>query len=153
MNNKEQEALELAFTLHAGQLDKQGKPYILHVLRVAFACFIGATENVFIAALLHDTVEDCGLELREISVRFGERIATAVDHLSRRSRESYTAYIARLKNDAIAIRVKRADLNDNLLESRIGTLPEEDQQRLRRRYAKALKMFETPAPGQQEGAG
>jgi len=141
MSPKEIEALEFAVDRHAGQLDKQGKPYILHVLRVGFENYERASENVFVAALLHDVVEDCGVTLAEIENRWGNRIATAVEHLSRRKDESYAAYIDRLKQDVIAVRVKKADLADNLMASRIESLPLDDQKRLGRRYNKALKVL------------
>jgi (p)ppGpp synthase/HD superfamily hydrolase len=141
MNDKEMEALEFAFERHAGQVDKQDKPYILHVLRVAFENYANCSENVFISALLHDVVEDCNVPLKQIEKRFGKRIAEAVDHLSRRSKESYSAYILRLRGDQIAVRVKTADLSDNLRESRIGTLPEKDQKRLRKKYGQALALL------------
>lgn len=138
MNEKEMSALEFAFECHAGQVDKQGKPYILHVLRVAFANFTGCTENTFIAALLHDVVEDCGVKIGEIEAHWGVRIAEAVDHLSRRKDESYSSYIERVKEDHIAVRVKITDLIDNMLWFRIETLPEKERKSLSRRYSKTL---------------
>jgi (p)ppGpp synthase/HD superfamily hydrolase len=141
MSPKEMEALEFAVEHHAGQLDKQGKPYILHVLRVALENFTNCSENVFVAALLHDVVEDCGVKIGEIEQRWGVRIADAVDHLSRRKGESYSAYIERLREDHIAVRVKMADLTDNLMCSRIGSLSDDDQKRLGRRYSKALSQL------------
>lgn len=141
LSPKETEALEFALTAHQDQTDKQGKPYILHVLRVAFSVFEHSTENVLIAALLHDVVEDCEIDLGEIATRFGERVAQAVDHLSRRRGESYSAYILRLKTDNVARRVKLADLADNLDEARMGQIDVKDQKRLRKRYVKAVEVL------------
>jgi (p)ppGpp synthase/HD superfamily hydrolase len=139
LNHKESEALDFVFNAHQNQIDKQGKPYVLHVLRVAFSVFEHSTENVFIAALLHDTVEDCGVNLTEVEVRFGHRVALAVDSLTRRPKETYTDYIQRVKQDAVAVKVKLADLADNMDESRMSQLDEETQKRLRKRYAKAVE--------------
>jgi (p)ppGpp synthase/HD superfamily hydrolase len=122
-------------------VDKQGKPYILHVIRVAMSVLPGSSENVLIAALMHDVVEDCGITVEALAVQFGPRIAAAVDKLSRRKGEAYGPYILRLKGDIIAKRVKIADLEDNLLESRIGKLAEDEQRRLRKRYVKALAIL------------
>ena len=141
MSPKEVEALEFAYERHSGQVDKQGKPYILHVLRVAFENFEHATENVFVSAILHDVVEDCGVSVEQVRDRWGDRIAQAVDALSRRKGESYSAYIDRLKEDRVAVRVKLADLEDNLMESRIGALPQEEQKRLRRKYEHAIDVL------------
>ena len=106
MSPKEAEALELAFDCHKDQVDKSGKPYTLHVLRVAFDNVAGCTENVLCAALLHDVVEDRGVPIQYIKAKFGVRVAAAVDHLSRRRGESYLGYIRRCGEDAIARRVK-----------------------------------------------
>lgn len=141
LNLRESEALEFAFNAHQGQTDKQGKPYILHVLRVAFSVFEHSTENVLIAALLHDTVEDTQATLLDIEARFGGRVTAAVDHLTRRPRETYTDYIQRVKQDAVAVKVKLADLVDNMDESHISQLDEETQKRLRKRYTKAVEFL------------
>jgi (p)ppGpp synthase/HD superfamily hydrolase len=144
LNPRESEALEFAFDAHKAQIDKQGKPYILHVLRVAFSVFEHSTENVLIAALLHDTVEDTNVTLLDIEARFGDRVTAAVDHLTRRPRETYPDYIQRLKLDPIAVKVKTADLADNMNETRMSLLDEDTQKRLRRRYAKAVEAL-TPS--------
>jgi GTP diphosphokinase / guanosine-3',5'-bis(diphosphate) 3'-diphosphatase len=48
-------AIALAAERHAGQTDKVGEPYILHVLRVMLQM---PDEESRIAAVLHDIVED-----------------------------------------------------------------------------------------------
>ena len=111
-----EDAIVLAAAAHRGQFDKAGMPYILHPLRVMQR--VEAYEER-IAAVLHDTVEDGGVELRLIRHRFGERIADAVDALSRRIGESYSEFIARCAGDPIARVVKLADLYDNLDRTRI----------------------------------
>lgn len=77
------EAVAWAVSLHAGQVRKgTGIPYVAHVLAVAtIALEHGADEDVAIAAVLHDAVEDCGGErTRElIAARFGGRVARIVD--------------------------------------------------------------------------
>lgn len=77
------EAVAWATALHAGQVRKgTGIPYVAHVIAVAcIALEHGADEEVAIAAVLHDAVEDCGGErTRElIAARFGGRVARIVD--------------------------------------------------------------------------
>ena len=56
------DALALARRLHAGQVDKIGRPKAEHVERVArrlVELFPDATPEQVQAALLHDTLEDC----------------------------------------------------------------------------------------------
>lgn len=74
------EAVAFATAAHAGQCRKlSGIPYILHPMEVsAIAATMSNSEDLLIAALLHDTVEDCGVEPAEIKRRFGARVAALV---------------------------------------------------------------------------
>jgi (p)ppGpp synthase/HD superfamily hydrolase len=57
-------------------------PYIAHLMGVASLVLeAGGDEDLAIAALLHDVVEDCGGPpmLQEIRHKFGERVAKVVD--------------------------------------------------------------------------
>jgi (p)ppGpp synthase/HD superfamily hydrolase len=78
-----EQALLYATQKHSSQVKKgTGVPYISHLLGVASLTLdAGADEDVAIAALLHDVVEDCGgiERLDEIRNRFGERVARIVD--------------------------------------------------------------------------
>jgi (p)ppGpp synthase/HD superfamily hydrolase len=68
---------------HAGQTRKASTiPYIAHLLGVASLVLeAGGDEDLAIAALLHDVVEDCGGApmLKEIRRCFGSRVAKVVD--------------------------------------------------------------------------
>ena len=68
---------------HAGQTRKTTTvPYIAHLMGVAsLALEYGGDEDLAIAALLHDVVEDCGgaAVLKEVKRRFGSRVAKIVD--------------------------------------------------------------------------
>jgi (p)ppGpp synthase/HD superfamily hydrolase len=76
-------ALVFASKKHAGQTRKKTQaPYISHLLIVAgLVLEAGGDEDLAIAALLHDTVEDCGGApvLKEIRRRFGKRVAHVVE--------------------------------------------------------------------------
>jgi len=76
-------ALLFATRKHAGQSRKgTAVPYVAHLLSVAGLVFeAGGDEDLAIAALLHDVVEDCGGApmLREIRRRFGKRVAHVVE--------------------------------------------------------------------------
>lgn len=80
MYEKLNEAITFAAESHAGQVRKMSNtPYILHPLEVA--SIIGTMtndEDVLIAGLLHDTVEDCGVDPAEIKRKFGARAAALV---------------------------------------------------------------------------
>ena len=68
---------------HSGQVRKgTPAPYISHVIGVASLVLeVGGDEDLAIAALLHDVVEDCGgaSMLKEVRRRFGKRVAHVVE--------------------------------------------------------------------------
>ena len=76
-------ALDYAARVHARQTRKKtGRPYIGHLMSVAALVIeYGGDEEMAIAALLHDAVEDQGglPRLREIDRKFGKRVAHIVD--------------------------------------------------------------------------
>lgn len=76
-------ALIFAAQKHAGQTRKKTQaPYISHLLIVAgLVLEAGGDEDLAIAALLHDVVEDCGGApmLKEVRRRFGKRVAHVVE--------------------------------------------------------------------------
>ncbi|MCQ2413462.1 MAG: HD domain-containing protein [Clostridia bacterium] len=54
-------------------------PYILHPMEVASVIgTLTSDEDVLIAGLLHDTVEDCGVDPCEIREKFGPRVSALV---------------------------------------------------------------------------
>ena len=79
-------AYELAKALHEGQFRVSGEPYISHPVAVAeIAVGLGLDTDSICAALLHDTVEDCGnnIDLPTIKKEFGEDVASLVDGLTK----------------------------------------------------------------------
>lgn len=80
-------AIAFAATAHAGQLRKGGlTPYIVHPLEVMQLVQQHATgevtEDMLIAAVLHDVVEDTPVGLETIERRFGKGVAGLVDELT-----------------------------------------------------------------------
>src|SRR5208337_1436768 len=78
-----QRAFRYAAEKHAGQTRKQSAvPYLSHLMAVASLVLeAGGDEDMAIAALLHDVVEDCGglPRLREVRKQFGPRVAKIVE--------------------------------------------------------------------------
>ena len=75
-----------AKAMHDGQKRQSGEPYIIHPVAVAeIVASLGLDTDSIIAALLHDTVEDCGdkTNISEISKRFGTVVAELVDGLTK----------------------------------------------------------------------
>lgn len=123
-------AIRIAIRVHEGAVDRYGVPYILHPLRVMRSVRTG-TEAVI--AVLHDTVEDTALTLDELRREgFSEEIVQAIDALSRREGESYEEYMERVCENPAAVRVKIADLEDNMDLCRYPNITDADVERLRR---------------------
>lgn len=80
MSERYTKALVYAANAHEGQLRKIDKsPYIFHPLEVsAIINTLTDNEDVAIAGLLHDTVEDCGTTYREIEENFGIEVSLLV---------------------------------------------------------------------------
>jgi len=78
-----QRAFRYAAEKHTGQTRKQtAVPYLSHLMAVASLVLeAGGDEDMAIAALLHDVVEDCGGMPRLLEVRrqFGSRVAKIVE--------------------------------------------------------------------------
>ncbi len=83
---KIRDAYEYAAALHEGQFRNSGEPYITHPLAVAeIVAGLELDTDSICAALLHDTVEDCGdkTNCREITKRFGNDVALLVEGLTK----------------------------------------------------------------------
>ena len=86
-------AYKVAEKAHQDQKRVSGEPYINHCLAVAAILIdLGMPAEVISAALLHDTVEDTSVTLRDLQRDFGDTVANLVDgvtkltHLPRVSR-------------------------------------------------------------------
>ena len=79
-----QRALAFASVRHRGQRrSSDSAPFILHPLEVAqLLRSHGHRDEVVAAAILHDVVEDTGVEPAEIAERFGPEVAGLVDVLT-----------------------------------------------------------------------
>lgn len=146
-------ALMIAIRTHADQRDKQGAPYLLHVLRVVEA--VG--DDAKVVAALHDVFEDSDHGLDDATVQtagLSRDEAVGIALLTRQPDETYAEYIqfmadnVKLRGGTIACEVKLADLRDNL-----GRIPAEcDPKRtpmeaaltapLKARYEKAIAILE-----------
>lgn len=119
-------AFEFAAEKHRTQTRKASIiPYITHLMGVASLVLeAGGDEDLAIAALLHDVVEDCGGEkmLKQVQRRFGKRVAHIVDGCTDAYvipkppwRERKVSYINRLKKeDADTRLVSAADKLNNV---------------------------------------
>ncbi len=82
--DKIKKAYLLAKNLHEGQYRESGEPFVSHPIAVAeIVAKLELDTDSICAALLHDTVEDCGVDIKEIEKEFGGETAMLVDGLTK----------------------------------------------------------------------
>lgn len=129
-------AIALACRVHAGQVDKSGKPYILHPLRLMLKF---DDEDAQVVSVLHDVVEDSDATLEDLrALGISEDAIEAIDCLSKRPGEQYNDFISRIIPNELARKVKIADIEDNLDLTRLPKLSEKDLLRVAK-YHQALR--------------
>jgi guanosine-3',5'-bis(diphosphate) 3'-pyrophosphohydrolase len=89
-NLAERELVERAYRVaeeaHHDQIRHSGKPYITHCLEVAgILAEMRAPAEVIAAGLLHDTVEDTKITLKDLRTDFGDTVANLVDGVTKLS--------------------------------------------------------------------
>lgn len=132
-------AIKLAEKYHQGQVDKAGKPYIGHPLRVLEGV---ETLEEKVLAVLHDVLEDCDVSPEQlIKEGIPKELVEKLIILCKRNNEDYFHYINRIKNDKAAINVKLSDLRDNMDLNRLKQITEKDIDRLEK-YKKAKEILE-----------
>ena len=133
-------ALSIAQTAHKGQVDKAGIDYIQHPIHVAS---LVTTEEEKAVALLHDVIEDSDITLTDLlNQGVPEHVLKAVSILTKDKKLTYQDYLARIKTNEIATKVKLADLKHNSDLSRISKPTAKDIERVEK-YKKAIKYLST----------
>jgi len=96
-----------------------------------------------IVGVLHDAVEDSDLTLDQlVEAGFGAQIVAAIDAITKREGEAYETYLERVMANPIALRVKIADMTDNMNIARIAEPTPKDWQRLEK-YRKILPKLQS----------
>ncbi len=141
-------AYQVASDKHSGQKRQSGEPYITHPLAVAqILAEMGLGPRAIAAALLHDTVEDTGYALSELTDSFGDEVAMLVDGVTKLDKVKYgeSAQAETVRKMIVAmskdIRVLLIKLADRLHNARTwGFVPPEKAER------KARETLEIYAP-------
>ncbi len=105
--------IRLAVKGHAGQFDKGGNPYILHVLKVMDNLH-SDDEELQCIAIGHDLIEDTRVTAKEM-LRQGmsPRVVTAIEMLTKRKGQTDEEYLGLILSSIDCMRVKKADLQHN----------------------------------------
>jgi guanosine-3',5'-bis(diphosphate) 3'-pyrophosphohydrolase len=143
-------AFELSCLHHDGQLRQSGEPFVHHPWSVARICGqLRQPEDVIIAALLHDVVEDTEATAEQIEERFGRDVRVLVEGVTKLSKiqfssreeaeaENYRKMILSMAEDIRVIVIKLADRLHNMRT--LSALGKQKQQQ------KARETLEVYAP-------
>ncbi len=119
-------AFDVAVDAHKTMRRKSGEPYILHPLAVARICAdeIGLGPTSIICALLHDTVEDTTITLKNIENLFNSDVKKIIDGLTKLSgvfdlstssqAENFRKMLLTIPEDIRVILIKLADRLHNM---------------------------------------
>ena len=113
-------ALTFASERHSGQFRDDGTPYIIHPLRMAChatdICI--KDENIMVAILLHDVVEDCGVPLEGLP--FNDKVKEIVRYVTieyvanEEKKKAKDRYFKNMIYQPEALIVKGLDRYDNM---------------------------------------
>ena len=144
------DAHEFAVRAHAGQTRASGEEYVNHTIEVAtILAQLRLDTDTIVAGLIHDTIEDTEIALRDLNERFGPQVAAIVDGVTKLGRvrfrsateqqvENYRKMLLSMASDARVILVKLADRLHNMRT--LEHLPENKRRRI------ALETREIYAP-------
>ena len=111
---------------HEGQTRASGEPYVMHAVAVAtILAELHLDVTTVAAALLHDVLEDTGVEHAQLKERFGDEIAALVDGVTKlgkiewqsreeRQAESLRKMFLAMANDIRIVLIKLADRLHNM---------------------------------------
>ena len=133
-------AMKTAYNAHLGQLDYNDVPYIFHPYHLAEQM---DDEISCTVALLHDVVEDTSLTFADLEQIFPKQVIEIVMLLTHDEKVDYFDYIRKIKTNAIATKVKLADIEHNSNEERsIGSnLSREQLLYWKEKYARAKELL------------
>lgn len=146
---KEIMTLDLAIAIVAnafiGKYDKAGKPYILHCLAVMNGVKKFNNEELCIAAVCHDLIEDTDFTFDDLIMRGASpRVIKILKFVTRSPGKSYQEEIDDICTDYDAIRVKMSDLEHNSDITRLKGVRDKDIERIIK-YNKAYNQLKEAA--------
>ena len=133
-------AFDIVSNAFDGVLDKGGKPYIGHLIRVANGVLGNSLirESLTVIGLLHDLIEDTDWTAEDLRKEFPDDIVDAVVALTKVDGISYDDYIDGVMANELATYVKLSDLKDNMDVTRLPELGDYEIKRLKK-YHKTFK--------------
>ncbi len=144
------QAYLLARGAHEGQMRKSGEEYITHPVAVAeILAHMRLDPESIMAALMHDVIEDTGVDKKTLAEKFGDSVAELVDGVSKLTQikfesraeaqaENFRKMVLAMVRDIRVILIKLADRLHNM--QTLESLPQEKRSRI------ALETLEIYAP-------
>ncbi len=134
-------AYHVAEEAHRGKKRLTGQLFITHPLAVAYKLAeMGLNLNVVVAGLLHDVVEDTGIEVKDIQIQFGDDVSSLVDSVTKLKKVVYRGvdrYVENMRkmflamaSDVRVVFIKFADRLHNL--QTLYAMPKHKQERIAR---------------------
>ena len=135
---------------HDGQTRRSGEPYVTHPLAVAgILADMHMDDQSLMAAMLHDVIEDTGVDKDAIAEQFGDTVAELVDGLSKLAKigfssraeaaaENFQKMALAMSRDIRVILIKLADRLHNMRT--LGVLSVDKRRRI------AVETLEIYAP-------
>lgn len=131
--------ISLATERHAGQFDKDGRPYILHPLTLMHRLRTD-DEELQCISVGHDLLEDTETTFGELYNKFGERVSHGILFLTKIKGETERNYRDGVKSNSDSIRVKIEDLRHNSDIRRLKGVTEKDIARMVRYHEFYLEL-------------
>lgn len=122
----------IADKAHAGQVDKAGVSYMVHLANVKTLTqwFHGCGMELEAVAWLHDILEDTKTTREELLEQgIPLTVVEAIEAMSHREGENYGDFIKRVKANPLARKVKIADLVHNMDLGRLVKITKKDIER------------------------
>ena len=124
---------------HEGHFRQSGEPYLRHLVETAkILAEIGTSGKTIAAGLLHDTIEDVGVDRALIVKEFGEEVAFLVDGVTKlgqlkykgtdRHNESLRKLFVAMSEDIRVLLIKLADRLHNM--KTLSYVPKDKQKRI-----------------------
>lgn len=133
--------LILITSSHLGQVDRGGKPYVLHPLAV-MNLLNSDDEELQCIALGHDVVEDTSVTFEDLAyLGFSSRVIEGINAVTKRQGESLDDYKVRVFANRDAMLVKRCDLEHNMDLRRLKKVGEKDLARREKYLQFSLEIF------------
>lgn len=135
-------AYEFGAKAHSGQFRKSGEAYICHPVAVAISLAeMRMDANCIMAAILHDVIEDTGVDKQELAKTFNPEVSELVDGVTKLTKidskshaetqaENVRKMFLAMGKDLRVIMVKLADRLHNM--QTLGAMPAEAKRRIAR---------------------